>query len=311
MSRPTAGRVTFDGATQNTPQAYWVANLFLEKSEDKALSILRMLNLSGNKAVDFLTGRGWKLSEAVKLLHEILPLERVKALEKLAPILGGGASSQLLSLTHGRPPPSYLMVFDDMVSQVLALEYIGFWDFKKAEQFLETLRKDPNRVSKNALKRTSAEHVKLVWSMTSGPFPEEHEAYELKRDGPVIVFTNGLTLNVEMFEAQIRSKKFGTGSPQSILMLDENGRFKKKTNPRAGLKLSALLIKDTAGSEHPETPSYRSVLADERLAESLVFRLYYLKGAAWKHLKLIASEENADNRNRLYVYEVDWSGLTN
>ena len=37
-------RVTVDGATQNTPQAYWVARMFMESSEENALLILKTLN---------------------------------------------------------------------------------------------------------------------------------------------------------------------------------------------------------------------------------------------------------------------------
>ena len=57
-------RVTIDGATQNEPRAYWVANLLLESSEAKAIGILRMLNLSGNQAVESLMEKeGLRLSQ--------------------------------------------------------------------------------------------------------------------------------------------------------------------------------------------------------------------------------------------------------
>jgi dolichyl-diphosphooligosaccharide--protein glycosyltransferase len=51
-------RVTFDGATQDTPQGYWMANVFLSGDEKYSLGILRMLNTSGNESFNFLTGWG-------------------------------------------------------------------------------------------------------------------------------------------------------------------------------------------------------------------------------------------------------------
>ncbi|MBF0533294.1 MAG: hypothetical protein HQL23_09425, partial [Candidatus Omnitrophica bacterium] len=47
-------RVTFDGATINAPQSYWISNIFLSPDEKSALGMLRMLNGSGNQAADYL-----------------------------------------------------------------------------------------------------------------------------------------------------------------------------------------------------------------------------------------------------------------
>ena len=67
-------RVTFDGATLEKPVGYWISRIFLARQERYAQGVLRMLNLSGNRATEFLQGRGLALSEAVALIDQAVVL---------------------------------------------------------------------------------------------------------------------------------------------------------------------------------------------------------------------------------------------
>ena len=305
-------RVTFDGATQNTPQAYWVAHLFLEPSERKALSILRMLNLSGNRAAEFLARQHVALSDAVQLIRMITSLQRLDAKNVLKKIFSETDAETLLNLTHGSTPlpPSYLFVYNDMVKQALALEYIGQWNFKKAEQFAETVQNqnESHPVSRNILKRGSKENVALLWSLSSKPLVQDDEAYESSRLNSTLFFTNGVSLNLDTLEATISSKQFGNGKPKSIFYM-ENNVLTEKNLPSATLNISVLLIADSPKTPQQGSPSYRIVLADERLIQSLLFRLFYLKGEGLSFLKLFTSVDNVADRTRLFVYEVNWQSF--
>jgi dolichyl-diphosphooligosaccharide--protein glycosyltransferase len=293
-------RVTFDGATQNTPQAYWVADLFMEASEQKALSVLRMLSLSGNNACEFLLRHGFKTSEAVALLHEILPLSREAAAQQLKGRLEVDDRDHLLDLTHGRqpPPPCYLFLYDDMITQILALEFTSDWNFQKVEQFQEYYKKNPGSVPKKMLKHGSEDYARLLWGFSAKPVFQDREAYQQRVAGPTLFFNNGLSVNLDTFDAELKSEKLGSGKPKNLYLV-RNGRFEKIPLRNATLDVSVLLIEDARGS-------YRSVLAGERLIESLAFRLFYLKGAGLESLKLLAEEENINTRNRFYVFRVDW-----
>lgn len=295
-------RVTFDGATQNTPQVYWVANLFLERDENKAASILRMLDLSADGAVELLTGssagRSLKISEAVTLLHGILPLSREDAERALKDLGYGPQSARLLDLTHGEPPPGYVLVYNDMVDQAMALEYTGKRDLARAELLKEEAEKDPKIKIPG---RASRENVALAWKLSEGPYAQDAESYETGRAGGLVRFSNGLVADPERLEARLTSKKFPGQDWPKYLYAMKDGRLEKKSLGEAGV--SALLIRD----ENAEgKASYRSVLADERLIESLLFRLYYLKGEGLERFEPAVSAENAADRTKIYLYRVRW-----
>lgn len=292
-------RVTFDGSTQNTPQAYWVANLFMEPSEEKALSILRMLDLSGNRAFDFLETRGFSGSRAIGLLHQILPLGREQAKIWLTSKLGGNDIQTLLDLTHGNgaPPPSYIFVYDDMIRQAMALEYIGKRDFEKTEKFIQMLRTNPEKFPKKILDRNNKAHILMTWALAQGPYAQDGEASLKNVSGETLYFSNSLSLNTKNLDAEIFSDKFGFGKPKSVYYW-KNGQMRTKEFPDSTLPVSALVIE--------ENGSFRSILADPRLLNSLAFRLFYLKGRGLERFELVASEESLENGVKLYVFKVLW-----
>ena len=145
-------RVTFDGATINKPQAYWLANVFLSAQEREALGLLRMLNNSGNEAADYLTTQGFNLSSAVDLLKEIMPLSRQAAEKKLSGRLAPDLAKHLLALTHKPPPPAYLFLYNDLMDGVIQFSFVGHWDFRKVEdlrRYPERLANLPHKGAKN------------------------------------------------------------------------------------------------------------------------------------------------------------------
>ena len=85
-----------------------------------------------------------------------------------------------------------------------------------------------------------------------------------------------------------------------------HGAFEKKSVPGASLPISVLLIKESSKNANGDIISYKTVLADERLIESLLFRLYYLKGEGLHRFKLAFEEENPANRAKQYVFQVQW-----
>jgi hypothetical protein len=247
------------------------------------------------------------LSQAVSLIHRILPLGKAAALDQLKNTLNPSVAMEILGLTHSfrKPPPSYVFIYNDMVEQAMALEYAGNWDFSKAEHFLNRLNQDPSKISKRLLERSSRERVLLTWSLSKGPYAQDEEAYEQQRVGQTVYFANGLTLNLDSLDARLSSKKFGLGIPQNVYFLN-NGQLEKKYLNGANLPVSVLLIKNEKAAGSEENITYRTVLADQKLIESLLFRMYYLKGEGLNRFKLIDSQENAADQTKLYLYQVLW-----
>lgn len=287
-------RVTFDGATINAPQSYWLANVLISSDERQALGLLRMLNNSANKAVDFLTSRGWKLSTSVALLKKIAPLNRAQALEELKTRLAPGPCQELLALTHAVPPPSYLLIYNDLIEKNIQLTYVGKWDFSKIEQ----LSLNP-LLLKAMPKAKSAEYVDFIWRISGGQTRYSGELLPVKESSERIVFDGGIEVDLTDMSCRINSEKFGRGVPDSIIYL-QGDRVVEKKFPAPHFNYSVLVAQQRGKG------GYVCVLADQDLAESLLLRLYYFQGRGLKYLKPFCYETNLTRRTEILVYEVDW-----
>jgi hypothetical protein len=303
-------RVTIDGSSQETPQAYWVANLFVQPSERVALGILRMLNTSGNSAVEYLQKKNFSLPDSVDLLHAILPLSREKARAKLLRRLSAADADTLLNLTHGTavPAPSYLFLYNHMIEQVLALDFIGRWDFHKAQAFAERVARQPQPQDKQILTRATPQNTKLLWSMTDKPAFYESEGYQTNRSGSTVAFSNQVTLDLATHEAFINRRDKLTGRVASVFRIDAKGDLIEIPNPKAELNLSLLVIEDPPAIPGGQ-PAYRSVVLGRRWAGSMAMRLYYLGGKGLKFIHRVANVDSPADRARLYLFEVDWEGF--
>lgn len=296
-------KVLFDGATQNTPQAYWVASLLLETSEERSLALLRMLARGSNTALELLLESGLRTSEAVHLLRRASTEDPEAALARYAEAVGPDKAARVLDASHGQACPVYVLIYEEMARDALALEYVGNWNFAAAERLADYARENPGKVSPRLLKRASKENLSLTWFLSRPPYAQDGESHEDHRVGSTVYFPNGLTFDLVSGTVQLESKKFGRGRPRNLYRFMD-GQLVKIAASGAGLKISALLIEN-------RTPDgrtvYSSVLADERLIESMVFRLFYLRGAGLKGYRLIAGREDADSGKRFYLYEADLS----
>ncbi len=301
-------RVTFDGASQNEPQAYWVANLFIENSERMALGILRMLNTSGNASVDLLTSKGMSLSDSVDLIKTLLPLSRGEARSRLLRRFSASDADALLDLTHGngKLPPSYVFVYNHMIEQALALEFIGRWNFKKAEAFEAYLKDQPDEVDKRLLSRATPQNTELLWALSEKPTFYESEGYEVGRDGDRLVFSNGVQLDLKTRQAEIRGNPRLNGRPMSVFWVNEKNELIETPVADPTLTVSVLLVLDDPKNGRPK---HRSVIMGRRIAGSIGMRLYYLGGRGLRLLKKTASEDSATYRTRLGLFEADWESF--
>ncbi len=290
-------RVTFDGATQEAPREYWAANAFLSEDESRSLGIWRMLNTSGNAAFDFLTeNKKYKPSEAVKILNSILPLDRQKAMLSLSGLMPQEEANSLLGLTHGNPPPSYCLIYDNLIETIIALRYSGNWDFKKIEDFNE-LKRMHGPEAKINMKRGSPEYRDFLWSISGGPAYIGEESSEVERKGKTVFFGNGVSLNTENMDCSVYfPEKNISARPMSVFYMDGDVfKEKKLDNPTANI--SVLLI-DTADK-------LSCLIADRQFAASLLLRLYYLKGRGLKFFRNFYSVEDPLTQTRICVYKME------
>lgn len=285
-------RVTFDGATINKPQAYWLANVFMSPQERNALGFLRMLNNSANEAAEYLQEQGVPLSKAVQLLKDITPLNETKAREKIGALLNPEQAAHLLSLTHQSPPPSYVLIYKELVDNNIQLSFVGNWDFAKAEEF----NKDP-QLRERLPSKHSPHYASFLWTMSGGQPRYSEELNFQGKTADTLLFDENVQVHLPDMLVQINSPKFGIGTPISIFY-EQDGRVVEKILPRAGLPYSVLY------SNRDGTP--QCVLLDRHIAKSLLMKMYYFEGKDLQYFRRIIKESDLTKRTAIYVYAVDW-----
>ena len=93
-----------------------------------------MINTSGEDAPDLLEQWGMELPDAVDLILKVARLSRAEASRVLSSAWTVRQKEEFLDKTHGRGdlPPSYVLVYNDLVEQNLAVTVVANWDFRKA-----------------------------------------------------------------------------------------------------------------------------------------------------------------------------------
>lgn len=285
-------RVTFDGATINQPQSYWLANVFLATDERRAAGILRMLNNSGNDATDYLLAQGFSLDKAVKLLKEITAVDTQTAKSILSKTLREEQAQKLLTLTHAKAPASYLLLYNDMAENSLQFSFVGNWDFEKVAQ----INADP-QLAKSVPTRNSPDYVPFLWKLAGGPPRYSPELALISQKQNVLTFEHNIRVDFNAMSSTINSPKFGKGIPASLIY-EKDGQFIEQKLPFATLPYSVMIIKNG--------PVTKCRLAQATLAESILFRLYDYGGAGLKIFEPFIDERDTTERTKILVYKINW-----
>ncbi|MBN1586716.1 MAG: hypothetical protein JW937_04725 [Candidatus Omnitrophica bacterium] len=145
-------RVFADGQTLYIPAYYWLARVFMAQTEAEACGILRMLANGGPQTIEFLTGHGIEIPEAIDLLNKVLPLERPQAARRLAKQFNQTDRQKFLDLTHGKGPlpPTYVLLFNSMVEKNQSMALMARWDFHKAFELWPQPSDTPSLLSNRA-----------------------------------------------------------------------------------------------------------------------------------------------------------------
>ncbi|MBP9854344.1 MAG: hypothetical protein KBD53_05715 [Candidatus Omnitrophica bacterium] len=286
-------RVTFDGATINFPQAYWLTRVYLSQSEREAIGLLRMLNFSANDAAEYLQTLGFSVSSSVAILRTITYLDEPHARLLLATkIPQKEYVDHLLKLTHSIPDPSYLFLYNELIEKNIQLAFIGKWNFKRIEEINQDpaqLKKVPNRKSK--------EYVQFLWDLAGGPFKYNTPFQELSRSNEWVLFDGNIKINLKTRNCVIDSSKFGKGIPQSIFY-SLDGKIVEQVFDKSTLSYSVIF--------YEEKGKYYTVLLDRYLANSLIMRLYYFGDTGLQYFKNFIEESDLGKQTDIRVFKVDW-----
>jgi dolichyl-phosphooligosaccharide-protein glycotransferase len=127
--------VTFDGASQNSPQAHWIGKVLLTDDEEQAVAILRMLDCRGNMAFDTLNEEFNDTYFTVNLVYELLDMDEQGARLRLRQNLSPEKTEEVISYMYCEPPENYFITSGDMVGKSGVWAHFGIWDFKRTMMF--------------------------------------------------------------------------------------------------------------------------------------------------------------------------------
>lgn len=288
-------RVVADGGTQHLQESYWLARILAAQDENQSAGFLRMLNHSGNDALLFLKAAGMDLTEAVNLITAVVSVPKEEAIAKLPADMPEHLKNRFLELTHGGgKTPSYVLVYTDMIHQNLAVTMIARWNFSKAKAALSQKKSG----AKSLLGGGGGRYADDFINMTDGVLKYMPATDLLKKEGDILFFGNGLSVNLKEKDALIHIPEKKVKNRPASLFYIENGEMLEKKFEGEHLDLSVLLI--PVGEDH-----FQAVLADSRLIRSLMFRLYYLKGAGVKNFTLFSDQRNPLNGDQVLVFKLN------
>jgi hypothetical protein len=286
-------RVTFDGATINVPQAYWMLNVFSATTEKEALGILRMLNTSANQATEYLQELNMPLSEIIPLLKQIVQLDQARAKTVLLPILKDPIKiDHLLSFTHGSPPPSYTLIYNEFAENSLEMSLFGRWNFKE----IENINAHPELLKKIPPANSRA-YIDFLWKLAGGPERHSEILSQINQDRDWAVFDQNLRINLKTKECRIESEKYGKGIPFSVLYSDGKTVLEQE-QAGATLPYSIVLFSEDERNS--------AILLDRNLAHSMMVRLFYLGGRGLKYFEPFSRAADSTKRTEILVYKINW-----
>lgn len=297
-------RVIFDGQSQDTPQAYWMAKVLLSHSEDEAVSILRMLNNGGNKAFETINERLNNPLESVLLLENVISLTPERAREILLKYLPVSAAENVIKMLFSKSSAACFIAENSMIPKMAAISYLGNWDFSKVYIAQNFNNKEKDNIIEY-LKNTGRDIQQMqkfyqeAFVITSRNL-DEWLSYRLQfysnlvngqEKNGFIFFDNGFMYNPTEKLIQSNSGQV----PISLFALIDN-KFTEITYPNANAPFSILVLK--------EKETYKCILLDRQLAGSMFVRLYFFNGAGLAHF--IPFIDAQEGNNYIRVFNVVW-----
>lgn len=291
--------VTFDGATINVPQAYWMADVFLAKNEKEALGVLRMLNTSANDAAEYLQQEtGFSLPRTVNILREITKRNEFEARIILSTVIQDPEKvNEVINFTHRRPPPSYFLIYKENIDDHIQFDFIGNWNFAE----IEKINHDPSLL-RNVPPRNSREYVDFMWKLAGGPTRFSGPLTQLAQMDNNLYFDENIAVNLLTYESRVDSKIYGHGIPYSLFYLDGDKITERKLRD-SNLSYSLMLIKDSN--------EYKCMLLDRSLGQSLLFQLYYFEGKGMDYFELFSHEKEVVQNTDILVFRINWDKFLN
>tara|TARA_Y100000310_G_scaffold149558_1_gene148917 strand:- start:4477 stop:7680 length:3204 start_codon:yes stop_codon:yes gene_type:complete len=317
--------VTFDGTSQNLPQAHWIGKVLLTDDEELAIGILRMLDCGSREGFNIVSEYTEDGLESINAMYEIMPLNKEDARNILIDKFDKEATEKILEKTHCEPPENYFITSGDMVGKSGVWGHFGSWNFDRALVY-NTLKKkeydnDQDKSVEFLKERFGYQDDEAedlfyeVQGVTTSdqanswiaPWPGyagstgcgkiDNKTLSCDISGiPLIVNLTANDIYADSSTGRLHPKSVSFPTDRGIMVREYNESI---INLQNGRSLGIALIKDGE--------SYTAIAMDSDLTASMFTRLFYQEGAGLKHFKKF-SDENSVFGTRILVWKVDWEG---
>ncbi|PIN75627.1 hypothetical protein COV18_02155 [Candidatus Woesearchaeota archaeon CG10_big_fil_rev_8_21_14_0_10_37_12] len=303
-------QVTFDGASQTSPQAHWIGRVLQTEDEREAIGILRLNDCGSNTAQGMIFEKLNDSFKTVEIIKTIIMQNKSSARDTLR---DAGLSEDILQFTHCDPPENYFIVSPDMIGKAGVWSHFGMWDFKKAEVWLEwrhlpekdAVAKMMNRF--NWTEEKSKEIYKEAKALTSEdsangwisgyPGYVTHDVQGCKVSGSLLV-CGSLQIDITNGRGEL-SVDSGKALAKKVIIYNEKGEKQVFTSSEGNDQLTFIVW--------PVENGMSAIAANDALADSMFTRLFYMNGLGLKHFDLFA-RDNQLFGGPVYVWKVDWEG---
>jgi dolichyl-phosphooligosaccharide-protein glycotransferase len=308
--------VTFDGGSQDTPQAHWIGRALLTDDENEAIGIMRMLDCGGNAAYDTIFAETQHTYKSIQLTKLIIMQTAAEAKNTLreAGITEDKISTVLL-YTHCDPPEGYFITSQDMVNKAAVWGHFGSWDFAKAhmvnivnnypEDEAITLIVEDIGVTKEEAQQLYTEARSNDPNNWIAPWPSYVSLPgSCMEQEDILYCDSGLFVDLNSGDAQIQTVS-GANHPYSLIYLGDDGDYAREYFTDSG---DVLINNGRAygAALVPNGNSFSGFLMDESLVGSMFNKLFFFKGHGLECFDLFGYQRTVTQED-IYVWKIDWS----
>jgi dolichyl-phosphooligosaccharide-protein glycotransferase len=290
-------KVTFDGASQNRPQAHWVGKILLTNNEEEAIAILRMLNCGANDAYNLLLKETDDSLLTKQIIDEIL-LNENRANNILQEYTEN--PELITEKMFCNPTENYFITSEDMVNKAGVWAHFGSWDFEKALAYnivKSNTKENALQKLKNEL-NYSEEESQSIYRQLNGlsereanawiaPYPSYSQTGRCQTQNSTIICENGII--IENNQAYVNTKE-GQVKLQSFRIDNQIYNLNEGNNE---ISIAYDSTKSIAIVMHPE------------LLESMFTELFFFDGKSLNNFKLFDHQTGINNFD-IYTWRVKW-----
>ena len=272
-------QVTFDGGSQSGQRAFWLGQAMTTDNLELSAGIFRMLDTTGDRAVEKLVNVTGDTGKSVDILLDILPRTSSDAQKQLTTKydLSASDAKEVISYTHpDNPRPVIFVASSDMLQKAGWWSYFGAWDFENQNSTnynyyvpYDSAKVAPGQSGKVNLLEDQGMTVNAVIERGSGNNTTDAHVESVYTENGEPIKVNGSDYNP---------------LKASRLILIEDGYIMKNESIKGASDGNYTLF--IMGQDSDYTP----ILIDEKLENSMFTKLYLLGGANQNIFEPVHSE---------------------